>query len=114
LYSAELYRVPDDYQSDFDVDYTDTLESKRRQVVRPVAPFLPRDLNSTHDIRSLPQLLSQDPVHAVKLSSFIGEKLAEAQALNGGATAFQAAYLSRVDPLVLEELVQRLDGRLAG
>lgn len=34
LRSAELYSVPEDYQSDIDADYTDTLESKRRQAVR--------------------------------------------------------------------------------
>lgn len=50
----------------------------------------------------------------MRLQTLIGQKLAEAQALNGGVEAFQATWLARVDPLVLEELVQRLDGRLAG
>ncbi|ORY75687.1 armadillo-type protein [Leucosporidium creatinivorum] len=88
---AELYNIPDDYQSDVEVDYTETLEAKRRQA-----------------------LTARDPVHTMKLQTLIGQKLAEAQALNGGVEAFQATWLARVDPLVLEELVQRLDGRLAG
>lgn len=31
--SAELYHIPDDYQSDVEVDYTETPETNRRQAV---------------------------------------------------------------------------------
>ncbi|TKA55315.1 hypothetical protein B0A53_02239 [Rhodotorula sp. CCFEE 5036] len=88
---AELYHIPDDYQSDVEIDYTETAETKRRQA-----------------------LSAQDPVSAQPLKATIGQKLAEAQQLNGGAHAFQQQWLSRVDPLLVEDLVQRLEGRLAG
>ncbi|GAA5866359.1 hypothetical protein JCM3774_006631 [Rhodotorula dairenensis] len=88
---AELYHIPDDYQSDVEVDYTETSETQRRQA-----------------------LSAQDPVSAQPLKAIIGQKLAEAQQLNGGAEAFQQQWLSRVEPLLVEDLVQRLEGRLAG
>ncbi|GAA5889895.1 hypothetical protein JCM5296_003642 [Sporobolomyces johnsonii] len=88
---AELYHIPDDYQSDIEVDYTEALETKRRQ-----------------------ELGARDPIRTQKLARFIGQKLAEAQALNGGPDAFQQRWLAQVDPLLVEELVKRLDGRLAG
>ncbi|BGP12651.1 hypothetical protein JCM10213v2_000568 [Rhodosporidiobolus nylandii] len=88
---AELYQIPDDYQSDVDVDYTETLETKRRQA-----------------------LSANDPIRTHKLNAFIGQKLAEAQALNGGADAFQQQWLSAVDPLLVEELGKRLEGQLKG
>ncbi|CEQ38881.1 SPOSA6832_00361, partial [Sporobolomyces salmonicolor] len=88
---AELYHIPDDYQSDIEVDYTETLETTRRQ-----------------------ELGARDPIRTHKLASFIGQKLAEAQTLNGGPDAFQQRWLAQVDPLLVEELVKRLDGRLAG
>jgi hypothetical protein len=53
-------------------------------------------------------------VHTFKLSTFISQKLGEAQAHAGGPEAFSSTWLARVDPLIVEELVQRLDGRLAG
>lgn len=55
-----------------------------------------------------------DPVHTTKLSTFIGQKLGEAQAHAGGPEAFSSAWLARVDPIVVDELIRRLDGRLAG
>ncbi|GJN91530.1 hypothetical protein Rhopal_004553-T1 [Rhodotorula paludigena] len=88
---AELYHIPDDYQSDVEVDYTETLETARRQA-----------------------LWARDPIGSHPLKIAIGQKLAEAQALNGGAEAFQAQWLGKVDPLLVEELVKRLDGRLVG
>ncbi|GAA5857039.1 hypothetical protein JCM8547_007927 [Rhodosporidiobolus lusitaniae] len=88
---AELYDIPDDYQSDIEVDYTETLESARRQA-----------------------LSAQDPIRTHKLNSFIGSKLTEAQALNGGPDAFQQQWLGKVDPLLVEELVKRLEGSLKG
>ncbi|GAA6036573.1 hypothetical protein JCM8097_001232 [Rhodosporidiobolus ruineniae] len=88
---AELYNVPDDYQSDIEVDYTETLETKRRQA-----------------------LSARDPLRTLRLTSLIGTKLSEAQALNGGPEAFQQQWLSRVDPLLVEELVKRLEGTLKG
>ncbi|GAA5972295.1 hypothetical protein JCM11641_002396 [Rhodosporidiobolus odoratus] len=88
---AELYHIPDDYQSDIEVDYNDTLETKRRQA-----------------------LSAQDPIRTHKLNTFIGQKLSEAQALNGGPEAFQQQWLNRVDPLLVDELVKRLEGQLAG
>ncbi|GAA5891120.1 hypothetical protein JCM6882_006430 [Rhodosporidiobolus microsporus] len=88
---AELYNIPDDYQSDIEVDYNETLETKRRQA-----------------------LSAQDPIRTHKLNAFIGQKLAEAQALNGGPEAFQQQWLGKVDPLLVEELVKRLEGQLKG
>lgn len=63
---------------------------------------------------SRPQLASRDPIRTHPLKATIGTKLSEAQALNGGVEAFSATWLSRVDPLLVEELVQRLEGRLSG
>lgn len=60
------------------------------------------------------QLSSHDPISAQPLKATIGQKLAEAQQLNGGAEVFQQQWLSRVDPLLTEDLFARLDGRLAG
>ncbi|GAA6004411.1 hypothetical protein JCM10207_000715 [Rhodosporidiobolus poonsookiae] len=88
---AELYHVPDDYQSDIEVDYTETLETKRRQA-----------------------LSARDPIRTHKLNALIGQKLVEAQALNGGAEAFQQQWLGTIDPLLVEELVKRLEGQLKG
>ncbi|BGP36629.1 hypothetical protein JCM10449v2_000530 [Rhodotorula kratochvilovae] len=87
----EPYAMPDDYQSDVDVDYTETLETARRTA-----------------------LSARDPIRTNPLKATIGAKLSEAQALNGGAEAFQAGWLGRVDPLLVEELVKRLEGRLVG
>ncbi|TNY19776.1 armadillo-type protein [Rhodotorula diobovata] len=85
------YAMPDDYQSDVEVDYTETLETTRRAA-----------------------LSARDPIRTHPLKTTIGAKLSEAQALNGGAEAFQANWLGRVDPLLVEELVQRLEGKLSG
>lgn len=60
------------------------------------------------------QLSARDPIGSHPLKIAIGQKLAEAQALNGGAESFQAHWLGKVDPLLVEELVKRLDGRLVG
>ncbi|GAA6047821.1 hypothetical protein JCM3770_004659 [Rhodotorula araucariae] len=87
----EPYAIPDDYQSDVDVDYTETLETARRAA-----------------------LSARDPIRTNPLKATIGGKLSEAQQLHGGAEAFQAGWLATVDPLLVEELVQRLEGKLAG
>ncbi|BGP52842.1 hypothetical protein JCM8202v2_000399 [Rhodotorula sphaerocarpa] len=88
---ADLYHVPDDYESDVEVDWTETPETQRRQA-----------------------LSAQDPVVAQPLKALIGQKLGEMQAVHGGAEAFQQMHLSRVDPLLLQDLEARLGGRLAG
>ncbi|GAA6061030.1 hypothetical protein JCM10212_004604 [Sporobolomyces blumeae] len=88
---AELYHVPDDYTSDVEVDYTETLETQRKAALSAI-----------------------DPITTHKLSTFIGQRLSQAQALNGGPDAFQETWLSKVDPIVVEELVKRLNGTLAG
>ena len=49
-----------------------------------------------------------------KLSTFIGERLTRAQEPNGGSEEFSRVWLSQVDPIVVEELVKRLEGRLKG
>ncbi|GAA5940300.1 karyopherin KAP120 [Sporobolomyces koalae] len=85
---AELYHVVEDYTSDIEQDYTETLETERRSA-----------------------LSSVDPMITLKLSSFIGQKLSEAQALNGGAEVFQQQWLGQVDPILVEELVKRLEGK---
>ena len=38
----------------------------------------------------------------------------QAQSLNGGASHFQQSYLASIDPLVVDELLRRLDGTLKG
>lgn len=53
-------------------------------------------------------------MRSVKLQTLIGQKLGEAQALNGGVEAFEAKWLARVDGDVLDELKKRLNGQLAG
>ncbi|GAA5872418.1 hypothetical protein JCM16303_004510 [Sporobolomyces ruberrimus] len=88
---AELYHVSDDYGSEIDYDYAETLETQRKTA-----------------------LSSIDPVTAHKLSTFIGQKLSQAQALNGGSEAFHQQWLGQVDPIVVEELVKRLEGKLKG
>ncbi|GAA5896429.1 karyopherin KAP120 [Sporobolomyces salmoneus] len=88
---AELYHVPDDYTSDVEYDYEETLESSRKTA-----------------------LSASDPMVTHKLSTFIGEKLSKAQEINGGTDAFGQQWLSQVDPIVVEELVKRLEGRLKG
>jgi hypothetical protein len=60
------------------------------------------------------QLRNTDPVHSKKMSLVIQLNIVAAQGLNGGADAFQARYLAGIDPLVLEELMQRLSGQLKG
>jgi hypothetical protein len=122
--SAELYNIPDDYQSDIEIDYTETLETKRRQAVRSrLSPFSCR-CSSLLTLLYFPflsppphpclQLSALDPIRTAKLSSSIGQKLSEAQALNGGPDAFQQQWLGKVDPLLVEELVKRLEGTLKG
>lgn len=111
--SAELYRLPDDYQSEADVDYTETLESSRRQAVGLVVKLHCRTF-LTFPSFLLKQLSAADPIHSTKLAALIRMKLTEAQIINGGPEAFQANWLSGVDPLILGELSQRLEGTLAG
>lgn len=118
FFSAELYRLPDDYQSEADVDYTETLESSRRQTVSLVVKshrrrFLTRPSPFFFFFFFL-QLSAADPIHSTKLAALIRMKLAEAQIINGGPEAFQMNWLSKVDPLILGELSQRLEGTLAG
>lgn len=36
MYSAELYHVTDDYTSEVEYDYTETLETGRKSAVRPL------------------------------------------------------------------------------
>lgn len=55
-----------------------------------------------------------DPMVTRKLSTFIGDKLSQAQEVNGGTDAFGQRWLSQVDPIIVDELVKRLDGRLKG
>ncbi|KAI5481425.1 hypothetical protein MNV49_004181 [Pseudohyphozyma bogoriensis] len=85
---AELYE--DEYQ-ETDYDFAETLETTRRQ-----------------------GLSALDPVHSQKMSTVLRQKLAEAEALNGGPAEFSAKWLSRVDPEVVAELLKRLDGSLVG
>ncbi|KAM0793458.1 hypothetical protein ACM66B_000901 [Microbotryomycetes sp. NB124-2] len=87
---AELYYASQDYESDIEADFVDTLETKRRA-----------------------QLTTQDPVHASKLGTVIAQQLEVAQSVVG-AEAFEREWLARVDPLVVDELMRRLQGRLAG
>lgn len=58
----------------------------------------------------------RDPIRASNLKAVIRQKLGEAQALNGGEAAFRQQWLdpAKVDPLLVEDLVNRLEGRLAG
>ncbi|GAA5831223.1 hypothetical protein JCM3766R1_002972 [Sporobolomyces carnicolor] len=88
---AELYHVPDDYTSDVEYDYEETLETQRKTA-----------------------LSTMDPMVTRKLSTFIGDKLSQAQEVNGGTDAFGQRWLSQVDPIIVDELVKRLDGRLKG
>ncbi|GAA6025975.1 hypothetical protein JCM11491_006406 [Sporobolomyces phaffii] len=88
---AELYHLADDYASEIDYDYTETLETQRRSA-----------------------LALRDPVTTHKLSTFISTKLALAQQLYGGQQAFNEQWLNQIDPIIVEELVQRLDGKLKG
>ncbi|KAJ8297055.1 Importin-11 [Rhodotorula toruloides] len=89
---ADLYHY-EDYQSDVEQDWTETLETKRRQ-----------------------EMQRRDPIRASNLKMVIRQKLGEAQALSGGEEAFRQQWLdsSKVDPLLIEDLVNRLEGRLAG
>ncbi|PRQ76874.1 Armadillo-type fold [Rhodotorula toruloides] len=89
---ADLYHY-EDYQSDVEQDWTETLETKRRQ-----------------------EMQRRDPIRASNLKMVIRQKLGEAQALNGGDEAFRQQWLdpSKVDSLLVEDLVNRLEGRLAG
>ncbi|BGP21505.1 hypothetical protein JCM10295v2_000380 [Rhodotorula toruloides] len=89
---AALYHY-EDYQSDVEQDWTETLETRRRQ-----------------------DMQKRDPIRASNLKMVIRQRLGEAQALNGGEEAFRQQWLdpSKVDPLLVEDLVNRLEGRLAG
>ncbi|BGP28678.1 hypothetical protein JCM10296v2_000414 [Rhodotorula toruloides] len=89
---ADLYHY-EDYQSDVEQDWTETLETQRRQ-----------------------EMQKRDPIRASNLKMVIRQKLGEAQSLNGGEEAFRQQWLdpSKVDPLFVEDLVNRLEGKLAG
>ncbi|KAK4057588.1 hypothetical protein OIO90_001233 [Microbotryomycetes sp. JL221] len=88
---AELYYSNQDYQSDVEVDYVETLETKRRS-----------------------QLATNDPIHILKLSNVINQELVKAQSQTGGIEIFNQAYLSKIDSMVVDELMRRLNGTLAG
>lgn len=60
------------------------------------------------------QARQKDPVHSVKLVDAVGSSLNTCQSLNGGHQMFFQRYLGSVDPLLLEELQQRLQGKLKG
>lgn len=59
--------------------------------------------------------MNRDPVFKLKTATLIRQKLAEAEALNGGSAAFQAKYFSGPEDLVMwDELARRLNGSLVG
>lgn len=94
-------------------DWTETLETKRRQEVRKSADS---PIRAALTLRSPAQMQRRDPIRASNLKMVIRQKLGEAQALSGGEEAFRQQWLdsSKVDPLLIEDLVNRLEGRLAG
>ncbi|KAM0755992.1 ARM repeat-containing protein [Meredithblackwellia eburnea MCA 4105] len=87
---AELYQNAEDYVAD-EYDFGDTAESTRRT-----------------------ELTKRDPVRSVRMDAVLKEQLSRVQALHGGPDVFQATYLSKVDPALLDELLRRLNGQLAG
>ncbi|KAK4055221.1 hypothetical protein OIV83_000501 [Microbotryomycetes sp. JL201] len=87
---AEVYHDLQDYESDIEADFELTLESKRRA-----------------------DLSSQNPVHSMKLGTVITQQLELAQSIVG-PEVFEREWLARVDPLVVDELMRRLQGKLAG
>jgi len=51
-----------------------------------------------------------DPVRTILLSSFIAERLREAEVVCGGAQVMQTQYLSKADPPVLQHLMREVFG----
>ncbi|KAF9954158.1 hypothetical protein BGZ70_010643 [Mortierella alpina] len=62
----------------------------------------------TAEILRRRELLKRDPVHTTNLAQYVKASIAECERLNGGATAFQQQWLSKVDPLMLETLTPLL------
>ncbi|KAF9916817.1 Importin-11 [Lobosporangium transversale] len=54
------------------------------------------------------ELLKHDPVHTTNFAQYVKASILECELINGGATAFQQQYLSKVDPLMLEGLMSLL------
>ncbi|KAI1312607.1 Importin-11 [Mortierella claussenii] len=54
------------------------------------------------------ELLKRDPVHTTNLAHYVKASIVECERLNGGAEAFQHQWLSKIDPLILEELMPLL------
>lgn len=60
--------------------------------------------------------MHSDPVHAIRLSTFIADRLRVSREVNASAgpnNLFELA-ISQVDPLVLNELEGRIAGNLKG
>jgi len=100
-----------------DYDATETLETARRLAasLTPCLKILTVLRRSVLTVFLLPpQLASQDLVRTVRLATVIGAKVGEVQAGHGGFEALRAKYFPSLDSLILEELMQRLGGQLAG
>ena len=54
------------------------------------------------------QCFANDPVQLAKLTVFVNEKLATAQANCGGSTAFKTRYLESTDPALLKQIQREL------
>lgn len=54
------------------------------------------------------ELLKRDPVHTTNLALYVKASILECERLNGGPEAFQQQWLSKVDPLMLDDLTPLL------
>jgi len=56
------------------------------------------------------QVYDTDPVRTTLLSSFIAERLREAEVACGGTQVMQTRYLAKADPPVLQHLMREIFG----
>lgn len=59
---------------------------------------------------AISQVYDTDPVRTILLSSYIAERLREAEVACGGTQIMQTQYLAKADPPVLQLLMREIFG----
>ena len=98
----------------FEEEYTDSegmLEHARRKTVRltPRRPFLSTPEPSVGTLTRSLQVFETDPVRTTPLTTYIAERLRDAEAACGGAE-LQGRYLSKADPLLMKQIYDVITG----
>ncbi|KAK0206374.1 armadillo-type protein [Desarmillaria ectypa] len=112
-----LERLPTEIFNMWSEVFLDLKESKDRASAEPLHRYWEFDDTSSdnfykdttgtpeHDRRKL--VYEGDPVRTIKLTEYVGAHLREAEALYG-TESFRAQYISKADPIILQEIEKAL------